>query len=131
MNEAEADSHIVSGVTNGRGAGWRRWTSDRFRLVFKSLPPGSWTARLRFEVYQAFLDDLGPFTVQLSVNGRLLRTEVFSRYGDAVMDAKVPATLFQPHQDAVIDVSTDKVWIAPTDGARLSLRLIAAGFVRQ
>lgn len=131
MNEAEADAHIVSGIAKGHGTGWRRWTSDRLSLVFKALPPGPWTARLRFEVYQRFLEDLGPFTVQLSVNGRLLRKETFTQYGDAVMDAEVPAALLQPGQDAVIDISTDKVWIAPTDGARLSLRLIAAGFVRQ
>jgi len=131
MSDQQADRHIISGVTKGDGAGWRRWTSDRFSLAFQPLPPGAWTARLRFDLIEQFIDELGPFTVQLSVNGRLLRTGVFTEPGETVFDAKVPAGLLRPAQGARIDVSTGQVWIAPSDGARLSLRLIAAGFVPQ
>ncbi len=131
MNDPEADAHIVSGVAKGDGAGWRRWTTDRFSLVYKSLPAGPWRVRLQFEVFEQFIRELGPFTVRVSVNGRLLVTRTFRRHGDTELAADVPAGLMQPGADARIDVTTDKVWIAPSDRARLALRLIAAGFVQQ
>lgn len=131
MSDERAEAHILSGVTKGSGAGWRRWTADRFSLVFRDLPAGPWTAQLQFDVIPQFIEELGPFTVQLSVNGRLLETGVFAMHGEKEMKAKVPDGLLHPGQDARIDVVTDKVWIAPSDGARLSLRLLAAGFVRQ
>jgi hypothetical protein len=131
MNDPDADAHILSGVAKGDDAGWRRWTADRFSLVCKSLPAGSWRVRLNFEVFDRFINELGPFTVTVSVNGQPLQTRTFSQPGDVELAADVPAGLIEPGKDARIDVSADKVWISPTDGARLALRLIAAGFVSQ
>ena len=130
MSDPAADAHIVSGVAKGDGAGWRRWTSDKFTLVFKPLPSGPWRARLRFEVYQQFIKELGPFTIRLAVNGRSLSTQTYSESDDVELTADLPPGLLQPGEDVRIDVSSDKVWIAPYDHARLSLRLIAAGFTR-
>ncbi len=130
MSDAGADARIVTGVATGEGAGWRRWTADRFSLVFKPLTEGPWRVRLHFEVYPQFIHELGPFTVRLTVNGRLLATQTYSAPGDVELAAGVPAGLILPGEDVRIDVSSDKVWISPYDRARLSLRLIAAGFSR-
>ena len=130
MSDPAADAHIVSGVAKGDGAGWRRWTEGEFSLVFKPLPGGPWRARLRFEVYQQFIKELGPFTVRLTVNGRPLTVQTYREPGDVELTADAPPGLLQPGEDVRIDVSSDKVWIAPYDPARLSLRLIAAGFTR-
>jgi hypothetical protein len=130
MSGPGADAHILSGVAEGDGAGWRRWTEDKFSLVFKPLPEGPWRARLRFEIHEPFLKTLGPFTVQLGVNGRPLAMKAFGDPGDVELAVDIPPGLIQPGRDVRIDVSADKAWIAPEDGARLSLRLIAAGFSR-
>jgi hypothetical protein len=130
MNAPDADASIVSGVAKGDGAGFRRWAADRFSLVFKPLPEGAWRARIRFDLHQRFLDELGAFTLTLSVNGRTLASQTYSSPGDAELTAGVPPGLLKPSELARIDVACDRVWISPVDGARLSVRLIAAGFVR-
>ncbi len=133
MSDPGADAHILSGVAKGDGARWRRWTADQFSLVFKPLPGGPWRARLRFEIHERFLNELGAFTIRLTVNGRLLATRTFSAAGDVELAADVPPGLIQPGKDVRIDVSSDssdKAWVSSEDGARLSLRLIAAGFSR-
>ncbi len=130
MSDPGADAHILAGVAKGDGAGWRRWTGDRFSLVFKPPRNGSSRVRLRFEVFERFIKELGPFTVRLTVNGRLLAKQTYSASGDVELAADLPPGLIRPGEDVRVDVSSDKVWISPHDRARLSLRLIAAGFTK-
>lgn len=126
----DADAHVLSGIATGDGLGYRRWTSDNFALQVKSLPAGPWLVWLRFEIIQRFINELGPFTVRVSVNSRPVASQYYDTHGDVELTAPVPPSLLQPGADARIDVFCDRVWVSPEDGARLSLRLIAAGFVR-
>ena len=66
----------------------------------------------------------------MSINGRLVASHLYDTHGDHDFSAPVPPSLLTPGAAARIDVSSDRVWVSPEDGARLSLRLIAAGFVR-
>jgi hypothetical protein len=130
FNRPEADAHVLSGVATGDGAGHRRWTSDNFALQVNGLPAGPWLVRLQFEIIQRFIAELGPFTVSVSVNRRPVASHYYDAHGDHEFSAAVPPSLLKPGEAARIDVSCDRAWIAPDDGARLCLRLIAAGFVR-
>lgn len=130
FSDPSADSSVLSGIVTGPGASWLRWTADHFALQIKSLPAGPWLVRIRFEIIPRFLLELGPFTVRVSVNGRLVASQLCNSPGGHEITAPVPPSLLPPGADARIDVSSDRVWVAPTDGARLSLCLIGAGFVR-
>lgn len=130
FNSPDADSHVVSGIATGPGSGHRRWTAGAFALQVKALPAGPWLVRLRFEIIQRFITELGPFTISVSVNRRPVASQYYDVHGDHELSAPVPPSLLTPGADARIDVSSDRVWVSPEDGARLSLRLIAAGFVK-
>lgn len=130
FNSPAADSAVLSGIATGDGAGYRRWTSDNFALQLNALPAGPWLVRLQFEIIQRFINELGPFTVSVSVNRRPVAHHLYDTHGDHEFSAAVPPSLLTPGAAARIDVSCDRVWVSPEDGARLSLRLIAVGFVR-
>jgi hypothetical protein len=130
FNSPAADAHVLSGIATGPGSGYRRWTADNFALQFNTLPAGPWLVRLRFEIIQRFIAELGPFTVSVSVNRRPVASQYYDEHGDLELSASVPPSLLTPGAAARIDVSCDRVWVSPIDGARLSLRLIAAGFIK-
>lgn len=130
FNRPEADAHALSGIATGPGSGYRRWTSDNFALQINALPAGPWLVRLQFEIIQRFIAELGPFTISVSVNRRPVASQYYDAHGDLELSAPVPPSLLTPGAAARIDFSCDRVWVSPIDGARLSLRLIAAGFVK-
>jgi hypothetical protein len=126
MSSQFASGHIVRDIDPNPG-GWR-WAQARPQLQF-AVPAG---ARLKFAAHVgiagATFKTTGPVTITCSINGRRIGATNCPRDGLYHLAYNVPRGWLAAGSRAEVDLVADKLWVAPTDGVRLSYMLFSAGF---
>jgi hypothetical protein len=129
MNGPTADAHIVRDIAASTEASAWRWTGQRPELRFRL----SFTKGLRFVMDFALAEvtfpQRGPVTISFVINGHLLDKVRYEQAGEKHFEKRVPAAWLRADADTLVAAEIDKVWIAPSDGARLGFILIRAGFI--
>ena len=120
-----ADSaQLVRGFSNVEADAWR-WSTSKFSLVLRP-PAGAAQAgaklQLVFTLHDTVVNNLGPVTVNATVNGTAIGPETFSAAGDYTYSHEVPASALG--SDVVtVEFTTDKA-LAPTEKDKRELALI-------
>jgi hypothetical protein len=68
--------------------------------------------------------------IAVSINGRLLGTVHCDRGGERRFEKAVPAEWLRAGAGNLAAVEIDKLWVSPSDGAKLGFILGRAGFVQ-
>jgi hypothetical protein len=131
MNDPAALDYVVRDVSDALEGNRWRWTFEHpeLQFVLKS------TEKLKFEadysVADATLKDTGPVTVTFSVNGHDLPPVKHAKTGDYKFSQPVPAAWLSTDGFTKVGIDVKPLWVAPSDGKKLGLILIRAGFVSE
>ena len=128
MRAPHVRHYLVRDVLNAPAGQIYRWTNQQPALRFH--PRRSADRRLRFDfvIAGATFKETGPVTIAFQVNGRLLDTVRYDAPGEKRFEKAVPADWLDA-DPAIVSAEIDKVWVSKTDGARLGVMLLGAGFV--
>jgi hypothetical protein len=127
MASGFANEHIVRDVDQNPSE-WRwAFAAPQFRFAVPKAAPFHFTADLA--VAEETFKVTGPVTVTCTIDGRRIGAAVCRAPGRQTVTYKVPPKWLEPGSTATVDLVADKLWIAPTDGAKLSFLVVAAGFV--
>ena len=105
-----------------------RWTNQQPTMRFHVRRTANRLLRLDFIVADVTFKDTGPVTVSVKVNGRTLGAVRYDAPGEKRFEKTVPADWLDA-DPTIVSVEIDKVWVSKTDGARLGVMFLRAGFV--
>jgi hypothetical protein len=127
MNSRFATEHIVRDIDLNVSE-WR-WAFAAPQLHFRvpEKPPARFAADIVIAVDTFKVT--GPVTIACAIEGRRVGTVLCNAPGRRTVAYSVPPGFLTPGQTVTADLVADKVWTAPTDGARLSFMIFSAGFV--
>lgn len=128
MKDPAVTDYIVRDIADSlEGDRWR-WTYEHPELQFSIKSAEKAKLEVDFSVAGATLKDTGPVTVKFLVNGHDAGSMKCPKDGDYHFAKPVAAALLNADgiNNVVIDVNP--LWTAPSDGKRLGLILIRAGF---
>jgi hypothetical protein len=125
MSDPEADHQLVKGFWGLESGSWR-WTSSKFavnlRAPERSAQDGA-TLEFKFSLPEVVLNKTGPVTLSARINGMALPSQTYSKPGNFVYSAAIPADALRTAQGS-LEFSTDKA-VPPSNGDKRELALIA------
>lgn len=128
MRAPHAGHYLVRDVLNAPAGQVYRWTNQQPALRFHLRRSTGRRLRLDFVIAGVTFKETGPVTIAFQVNGRLLDTVRYDAPGEKRFEKAVPADWLGA-DPAIVSAEIDKVWVSKTDGARLGVMLLGAGFV--
>ncbi len=128
MKSPSVGSHLAGGFLSAPAGQVYRWTGQQPTLRFHLRRTNDRRVRFEFVIAEATLKDTGPVAITFKVNGRVLDTVTYNSHGDKSFEKSVRPEWLAA-DPVVVSAEIDKVWISKTDGARLGVMLIRAGFV--
>ena len=128
MQSPQAGHHLVRDFLSAPEGQVYRWTNQQPALRFHLRRSADRRLRFDFVVAGATFKETGPVTIAFKVNGRLLDTVRYDASGEKRFEKAVPAAWLDA-DPAIVSAEIDKVWVSKTDGARLGIMLLGAGFV--
>jgi hypothetical protein len=130
MDESDAPTRFVRDIAPGLSGGWR-WTGQRPAIkVFMRANAGVHYV-IDFAVPEVTFKVTGPVTLSFFVNDRLLDAVRYASPGDQHFEKPVPAEWIPVNAESTVGAEIDKVWTAPTDGARLGFVLVRMGLAQR
>jgi hypothetical protein len=128
MGDPRSADCIVRDISSTiEGAGWR-WTYLEPTLKFYLREYEEQRFGMDFSIPERQFADTGPVTLSCYINGQLLAKHYCPRPGNYHLEAPVPSSWIEGRNPTIVRAVLDKVWVAPSDGARLSYVLLRAGF---
>jgi hypothetical protein len=128
MGDLRVPDYIVRDVSlTAEGKGWR-WTYLEPTLRFPLHDYDHQRFIMDFSVVSTTFKDTGPVTLSCYINDRLLTRVHCPHPGDYRLEQVVPAAWLREVSPTIVRAVLDKVWTAPSDGARLGYVLLRAGF---
>ena len=126
MGSSNADPFIVKDIYGGSGIPWR-WTNKEptVRVGVLSTDPLKFSAD--FALWQDAFKITGPLTISFLVNGKLLDKIRYTTPGDKHFEKTVPEDWLVGSNEATVGLSIDKLYTAPTDGAKFGVILVRLG----
>jgi hypothetical protein len=123
-----AAQYLVKGVQVGPPNQSGYWTLDQpeFRFRLSTTKHNLFMERF-FRPLQCLKRD-GPLRVDIYVNGHLLEQAVFPKDGDVLYQHDVPANWLNADGVTTVRMDIHNPYIAPGDGAKLGVVLLAASF---
>jgi hypothetical protein len=131
MSEPWADNYVVRDIMTGSGLGEKRWAFENPELRFQLRDTRHCKLVVKLGVPTATYSRTGPITVQFFVNGKPVGKIRCPNPGEYRFEAPVPAEWLVDGAQTLVSAKTDKLWIAESDGAKLSFLLYAVGFMPQ
>jgi hypothetical protein len=125
MSDPEADHQLLKGFWGLESGSWR-WTSSKFAINLRA-PEGSAQngamLEFKFSLPELVVNKTGPLTLSATINGIALPSQTYSKPGNFVYSAAIPADALRTGQGS-IEFSTDKA-MPPSNGDKRELALIA------
>lgn len=129
MKSPAARQHIVRDVMDAAPGHPARWTNQNPALRFFVRRAAERRLRIDFVIAHATMKETGPVTITFRVNGKALETVRYDTAGEKSFEKPVSSGWLETGGTATVSMDIDKVWIAKTDGARLGVMLLRAGFL--
>jgi hypothetical protein len=124
----QANGHILRDFLPGEDrAGWR-WTAEQPALLFRVKPAGNLKFSFDFVVHSAVIEQAGPVTVSVWINGKLLGRGQYASEGAHTFQSAVPSKFFRADGLALVEWQLDRYFVASLDGQKLGLLFVRAGF---
>lgn len=127
--DGSIDSQIVQDIPTGPVEPWR-WVYQHPKVKLRVTKPAGLKYRIEFSIADATLKFTGPVTLRFLVNGTQLGRKRYSAAGEYRWEAPVPPELLRVSEENIIGAEVDKVWVSPSDGARLGFILSRIGLDR-
>jgi len=129
MADADSVSHIVGDISPGNPAPWR-WTFQK--PTVKVVPRTNQGLRyvIDFSLPEVTFKVTGPVKMTFLVNDHALDTVPYTASGEYHYEKAVPPDWVEPLKDTMLAASIDKVWVSPTDGAKLGFILTRIGLTQ-
>jgi hypothetical protein len=123
-----AAQYLVKGVLLGSPEQTGYWTLDQPELRFRLSSTEHHRFMERFFLPLETMKQTGPLRVDFYVNGHLLDQAVFPKDGDVLYQHDVPASWLKTDGFTTMRMYVHNPYIAPADGAKLGVLLMAASF---
>jgi hypothetical protein len=120
--------YLVKGMQIGPPDQSGYWTLDRPELRFRLSTTSHHWFMERFWLPRESLKQNGPLRVDFYVNGHLLDQAVFTKDGNVLYQHDVPANWLKTDGFTTVGMYVHNPYIAPADGAKLGVVLLAASF---
>lgn len=129
MADGDAESHVVQDIAPGEPAAWK-WTNQK--PIVKVVPRTNLRLRyvIDFTVPEVTFKVTGPVTMTFSVNDHVLDSVRYAKSGEYHYEKDIPPEWVEPLKDTFLAASIDKVWVSPTDGAKLGFILTRIGLTQ-
>jgi len=127
MNDPNVDAYIVRDVSEATEGSWR-WARKRPELRFFLASIENLKFQADFAVARATLQETGPVTVSIFINGNLLDKVHCADDTEKHFLKAVPTAFLRANAINFVALEVDKVYIAKADGAVLGFILSRAGF---
>ncbi len=129
MADGDAALHFVQDIAPGEPAAWK-WTNQK--PIVKVVPRTNLRLRyvIDFTVPEVTFKVTGPVTLTFSVNDHVLDSVRYTKSGEYHFEKDVPPEWVEPLKDTFLAASIDKVWVSPTDGAKLGFILTRIGLTQ-
>jgi hypothetical protein len=129
MADSDAPPHFVQDIAPGEPAPWK-WTNQK--PIVKVVPRTNLHLRytIDFSLPEVTFKVTGPVTMTFLVNEHVLETVRYTAPGEYHYEKEIPPEWVEPLKDTFLAASIDKVWVAPTDGARLGFILTRIGLTQ-
>lgn len=131
MNAPEAPEHFVADISPVLEAGTWRWTGERPTLRLGASHIQRPKLLMDLAVPEVTFRDTGPVTVTIYINDQFFKRVRYTTPGNKHFEAPVPRQLLEVAEETTLRMVVHPPWVAPTDGNRLGVILIRAGFVEQ
>jgi len=109
----------------------RRWTFGEAELKFRLKDIANRKLRVDFVVIEETFRVTGPFEIEFRVNDRSAGRFRCNRPGEYSFEAPVPKEFLEYRPETRLKLVMDKYWVAPSDGNKLGVQLVRAGFKSQ
>ena len=129
MTDEDAESHIVADILPGGPAAWK-WAHQKPTVKVQVRSNQGLRYVIDFSLPDVTFKETGPVTVSFLVNDHLLDSVRYAAPGEYHFEKPVPAEWVEPFKDTLVAASVDKVWVAPTDHAKLGLILTRIGLTQ-
>ena len=129
MADSDAAAHFVQDIAVGEPAPWK-WTNQK--PTVKVVPRTNLQLRyvIDFSLPEVTFKVTGPVTLSFLVNDHVLESVRYKAPGEYHYEKAVPAEWVEPLKDTLVAAAIDKVWVSPTDGARLGFILTRIGLTQ-
>jgi hypothetical protein len=131
VNMADDDwaTHMVQDLPPGPLSPWK-WTGPKPTIKVMVRTNQGLRYVIDFSVAEATLKDTGPVTLTFLVNDHALESVRYAAAGDYHYEKAVPPEWVEPLKDTTLGAAIDKVWVAPSDGAKLGFILTRIGLTQ-
>ncbi|MGA3204211.1 MAG: hypothetical protein ABSF12_17105 [Bryobacteraceae bacterium] len=129
MADADSPAHIVADISPGQPAQWR-WTLQKPTVKVVARTNQGLRYVIDFSLPEVTFKVTGPVTMTFLVNDHALDSVRYTASGEYHYEKAVPPNWVEPLKDTMLAASIDKVWVAPTDGAKLGFILTRIGLTQ-
>jgi hypothetical protein len=129
MADSDAPPHFVQDIAPGDPAPWK-WTNQK--PIVKVVPRTNLHLHytIDFSLPEVTFKVTGPVTMTFLVNEHVLEAVRYTASGEYHYEKDIPPEWVEPLKDTFLAASIDKVWVSPTDGARLGFILTRIGLTQ-
>jgi hypothetical protein len=129
MSDGDVMSHIVQDIAPGEPAPWK-WTGQKptIKVILRANQGLRYV--IDFSLPEVTFKDTGPVTLSFLVNDHVLESVRYTASGEYHYEKAVPPEWVELFKDTMVAASVDKVWVAPTDGAKLGFILTRIGLTQ-
>jgi hypothetical protein len=131
MNDPNAGLHFVQDISPKLEGGYWRWTGKRPTVKMLLVKTQGLKFSTDFTVYEGCLKQTGPVTITFTIDGRVLEKQTYTTPGYKHIEKPVDPAWLQTANPTVIGAEIDKVYLDPSDGAKLGFILTKIGFERE
>ena len=126
MADENAGGQLLRGFYGIEGDGWR-WASSKFAVALAKPRGKSSTLELKFSLPEIVVNQQGPVTLSVEINGSKLPSQTYGKPGQYVYSTPVPSSALKATN--TVEFSTDKaIKPSPQDRRELALVVVSAGF---
>jgi hypothetical protein len=128
MDDSDADDYIVRDIGGAQGS--YRWARLHPELRFRVRELEDLHFIAAVAIPEAIFPSGAVVHVGYAIDGRALGSLSCDHPGKYAIDTPVPASWIRPGEYLHVTFTSDRPWVSPDDGARLSFLLFEAGFRR-
>jgi hypothetical protein len=127
--DSDSAAHFVQDIAGGGPAPWK-WTNQKPTVKVTPRTNQGLRYTIDFSLPEVTFKVTGPVTLSFLVNDHVLESVRYTASGEYHYEKAVPPEWVEPLKDTMLAAEIDKVWVSPTDGARLGFILTRIGLTQ-
>ncbi len=125
FGDTDANDYIVDGINGGDAFRWTR-EHPQVRLLRPAGP--DCTFYMKFRLAERTMEDTGPVTIQVKMNGRQFKSYRYEAAGVYLIEDPCPVSEESIPGPTLIEAGSTPMWTSPDDGAKLGYLIQEIGY---